>query len=114
MSDCLFCKMVSGEISPDRVMETPSLLAFRDIAPQAPSHILIIPKRHIATINDLLPKDAELVGEMFLMASDIAREQGFSDAGYRVLMNCNRDGGQAVYHIHLHLLAGRQLHWPPG
>jgi len=114
MSNCLFCKMVAGEIAPDKVMETDELLAFRDIAPQAPAHILIIPKKHIATMNDLTEEDAGLVGKMMLMARDIALKEGFAESGYRVVMNCNADGGQAVYHIHLHLFAGRAMSWPPG
>ncbi len=114
MSDCLFCKMVAGEIKPDVVSESEQLLAFRDIAPQAPTHILIIPKRHIATLNDLTAEEGELVGSMILMARQIAADQGLAKRGYRLLFNCNADGGQAVYHIHLHLLGGRKLGWPPG
>ncbi len=114
MSDCLFCKMASGEISPDKVMESDDLLAFRDIAPQAPTHILIIPKRHIETTNDLGAEDARLVGGMVLMAREIAAAQGLDENGYRLVFNCNADGGQAVYHIHLHLLGGRAMGWPPG
>ncbi len=114
MSDCLFCKMVAGEIKPDVVSESEQLLAFRDIAPQAPTHILIIPKRHIATLNDLTAEEGELVGSMILMARQIAADQGLAERGYRLLFNCNADGGQAVYHIHLHLLGGRKLGWPPG
>lgn len=114
MSDCLFCKMVAGEIKPDVVSESEQLLAFRDIAPQAPTHILIIPKRHIATLNDLTSEEGELVGSMILMARQIAADQGLAERGYRLLFNCNADGGQAVYHIHLHLLGGRKLGWPPG
>lgn len=114
MTDCLFCKMVNGEIAPDKLVETEDLLAFRDIAPQAPAHILIIPKKHIATINDIEEEDAGLVGSMFVLAKEIAKREGFDEAGYRVVMNCNENGGQAVYHIHLHLLGGRSMRWPPG
>lgn len=114
MTDCLFCKMVNGEIAPDKLAETEDLLAFRDIAPQAPAHILIIPKKHIATINDIEEEDAGLVGSMFVLAKEIAKREGFEEAGYRVVMNCNENGGQAVYHIHLHLLGGRSMRWPPG
>ena len=114
MSDCLFCKMVAGEIKPNIVFETPKLLAFRDLHPQAPTHVLVIPKRHIATINDLNPEDAQLAGEMLLAAKTIAQQDGFAQSGYRTVMNCNADAGQSVFHIHLHVLGGRTLHWPPG
>jgi histidine triad (HIT) family protein len=114
MSDCLFCKMAAGEIKPDVVYETDRLLAFRDIDPKAPTHILIIPKRHISTINDITAEDAALIGELYLAAKEIASQEGLAEPGYRVVMNCNEQGGQAVYHIHLHLLGGRQMEWPPG
>ncbi len=114
MSDCLFCKMVSGEIKPDTVMETDDVLAFRDIAPQAPTHILIIPKKHISTINDITDEDTELLGKLYQVAKQVAAQEGLAEPGYRTVMNCNSDGGQAVYHIHLHLLGGRQMGWPPG
>ena len=114
MSDCLFCKMVSGEIQPDVVHETDEVLAFRDINPQAPTHILIIPKRHISTINELEPGDATLIGNIYLAAKEIAAQEGIAESGYRTLFNCNKDGGQDVYHIHLHLLGGRRMTWPPG
>jgi len=112
MSDCLFCKMVDGIIKPDMVFEDDHLLAFRDINPQAPVHILIIPKRHIATLNQL--DDALLAGQMLLAASKIAAQEGLSETGYRTVFNCNKHGGQEVYHLHLHLLGGRQMVWPPG
>lgn len=114
MTDCLFCKMVSGEIKPDTVMETDDVLAFRDISPQAPTHILIIPKKHISTINDITDEDTEVMGKLFQVAKEVAAQEGLAEPGYRTVMNCNSDGGQAVYHIHLHLLGGRQLGWPPG
>ena len=114
MNDCLFCKMVSGEIEPDVVFEDDDVLAFNDIQPQAPTHILVIPKRHIATLNDAGASDTALLGKLSTVAAGLAAQHGFADDGYRVVMNCNRDGGQAVYHIHLHLLGGRQLQWPPG
>lgn len=114
MTDCLFCKMVQGEIEPDKVYETETLLAFRDINPQAPSHVLVIPRQHIATLNDLEPGHAGLVGEMVLAAKEIAAREGYQERGYRIVMNCNRDGGQAVFHIHLHVLGGRHMQWPPG
>ena len=112
MADCLFCKMVAGDIKPDAVYEDDHVLAFRDISPQAPVHILVIPKQHVATLNEL--DDAALAGHILLTATKIAQQQGFAEAGYRTVFNCNQDGGQAVYHLHLHLLAGRQMHWPPG
>jgi histidine triad (HIT) family protein len=112
MTDCLFCKMVDGVIPADIVYEDESLLAFRDIHPQAPLHVLIIPKRHIATLNAL--DDAVLGGKLLQTAAKIAAEQGYADSGYRTVINCNEDGGQTVHHLHLHLLAGRAMHWPPG
>lgn len=114
MSDCLFCKMVSGEIKPDVVFEDDAVLAFRDVNPQAPTHVLVIPKTHLATLNDLNDEHAELVGKMFLAAKRIAGAEGLAERGYRTVMNCNAEAGQSVYHIHLHVLAGRPMHWPPG
>lgn len=112
MNDCIFCKMVAGNIQPDIVYQDDKVLAFRDINPQAPVHILIIPKQHVATLNDL--DDAELAGHILLTAAKIAKQEGVAETGYRTLFNCNQAGGQEVYHLHLHLLAGRQMHWPPG
>jgi histidine triad (HIT) family protein len=112
--DCLFCKMGSGEIHPDIVYQDDEVLAFRDLNPQAPVHILIIPRRHIPTLNDVGPEDAGLVGKLFLTARRVAEQEGVAEAGYRTLFNCNAQGGQEVFHIHLHLLGGRQMHWPPG
>lgn len=114
MSDDLFLKIINREIPADIVYETDDLLAFRDISPQAPLHVLIIPKQHIRTINDLGDEHSELVGKLFLAAAEIAQNEGIAEDGYRVVMNCNGAGGQAVYHIHLHLLGGRQMGWPPG
>jgi len=114
MSDCLFCKMVSGEIEPDTVYEDDEVMAFRDISPQAPTHVLVIPKQHIATLNDLDSDNAAVLGKMAFVASQLAKQEGFAEQGYRTVMNCNADGGQAVFHIHLHLLGGRPLGWPPG
>ena len=114
MSECLFCKMVSGTIKPTTVFESPNILAFRDIYPHAPTHVLVIPKRHISTINDLNPEDAELAGEMLLAAKTVALQDGIAQSGYRTVMNCNADAGQSVFHIHLHVLGGRALSWPPG
>lgn len=112
MTDCLFCKMVAGVIKPDVVFEDDSVLAFRDINPQAPVHILIIPKRHIATLNDL--NDALLAGQLLQTAVNLAKQESLSEEGYRTVFNCNKRGGQEVYHLHLHLLGGRQMIWPPG
>jgi len=114
MSDDLFLKIINREIPADIVYETDEVLAFRDINPQAPFHVLIIPKEHIPTINDLDSDHAELVGKLFLAAAELANREGIAEEGYRVVMNCNQAGGQAVYHIHLHLLGGRQMGWPPG
>jgi histidine triad (HIT) family protein len=114
MTDCLFCKMVAGEIQPDVVFEDDDVFAFRDVNPQAPLHVLVIPKTHIATTNDLNAENAGLVGKMVLAARQIAMDEGVADPGYRMVMNCNSDAGQSVYHIHLHVLGGRPMHWPPG
>jgi histidine triad (HIT) family protein len=114
MADNLFDKIIRREIPADIVFENDDILAFRDINPQAPVHVLIIPKRHIPTINDLGESDAELVGRLVLVARAIAAEEGLSDDGYRLVFNCNEHGGQSVFHIHLHLLGGRSMSWPPG
>lgn len=113
-AECLFCKMVSGQIKPNSVYEDNDVLAFRDINPQAPVHVLVIPKKHIATLNDLGEDDETLVGKLFLTAARIAKESGVAESGYRTVMNCNADAGQSVFHVHLHLLGGRFLRWPPG
>lgn len=110
----LFTRIINREIPANIVYENDKVLAFRDIHPQAPHHILIIPKQEISTLNDLDASTAPLVGEMFLAAKEIARDLGVDQDGFRVVMNCNRDGGQTVFHIHLHLLAGRAMQWPPG
>ena len=114
MSEDLFLKIINREIPADIVYESDDVLAFRDINPQAPTHILIIPKEHIRTMNDLDPSHSELVGQLSLVARELAEREGIAEDGYRVVMNCNQAGGQAVYHIHLHLLGGRQMGWPPG
>jgi histidine triad (HIT) family protein len=114
MSDCLFCKMVSGDIQPDLLYSDEHVLAIRDINPQAPFHALVIPREHIATLNDLTPLHAAVVGHMYLAARQLAQEHGFAADGYRTVINCNRLAGQTVYHLHLHVLAGRAMHWPPG
>jgi histidine triad (HIT) family protein len=114
MSNCLFCKIVSGDTPASIVREDEELVAFNDINPQAPLHALIIPRRHIATLNDLGDGDDQLMGRMLRFAAAIAAERGYADRGYRTVFNCNREAGQSVFHIHLHLLAGRGLGWPPG
>ena len=114
MSDCLFCKMISGEIQPDTVYEDDEILGFRDINPQAPTHVLVVPKTHIATINDLQDKHVDLIGKLFLAAKKIAHDEGIAEEGYRTLINCNAGAGQTVFHIHLHVLGGRPMEWPPG
>ncbi len=114
MSDCLFCKMVAGEIQPDIVYEDDDVLAFRDVNPQAPVHVLVIPKQHISTINDLQPEQNELMGKLYQAARQVAQQEGINERGYRTLVNCNAEAGQTVFHIHMHLLGGRPMGWPPG
>ena len=114
MSDCLFCKILEGEIPCDRVYENDQVIAFRDVNPQAPTHILVIPRKHISTVNDLTPDDKNIVGEMILAAQVIAKQEGIEESGYRLIMNCNEGAGQTVFHIHLHILGGRRMNWPPG
>ena len=114
MSQCLFCRIAAGEIPANILYSDEDVLAFRDINPQAPLHALVIPRKHIATINDLPADDAALVGKLFLAAKQVAKEAGYAEDGYRVVMNCGLDAGQTVFHIHLHVLAGRALSWPPG
>lgn len=113
MTDTIFSKIISREIPADIIYEDDLALAFNDINPQAPSHFLVIPKKAIATINDIQPEDKELVGHLYWVAAQIAKQQGFSEQGYRAVMNCNEYGGQTVYHIHLHVLAGKPMGWPP-
>ena len=114
MADCLFCKIVAKEIPASLVFEDDQLLAFNDINPQGPTHVLIVPKRHIATLNDLAKGDDELVGAMVRRAAAIARDRGIQAGGFRTVFNTNKDAGQTVFHIHLHLIGGRGLAWPPG
>ena len=114
MSDCLFCRIITGDIKGSVVHEDGDLVAIKDINPQAPLHVLIIPREHIATINDLRPENDALVGSMLRAAAALAKQHGYSERGYRTVFNCNREAGQSVFHIHLHLLAGRTLNWPPG
>ena len=111
---CLFCKIAAGDIPATSVFEDPEIIAFRDINPQAPIHLLVIPKRHIATIDDADTKDEQLLGRMLLTAKKLAKSEGLSEAGYRLVFNVNAGGGQVIYHIHLHILGGRQMMWPPG
>lgn len=112
--DCLFCKIVAGDIPADIIHESDTVVGFRDISPQAPTHVLLIPRRHISTINDLEHGDREVIGDLYLAAKAVAAAEGLSEPGYRVVMNCNEGAGQSVFHIHLHLLGGRGLSWPPG
>ena len=114
MSDCLFCRMVAGEIPVKKLFEDDDLIAIEDINPQAPLHVLLIPKTHIATLNDLAPEHDTLIGRLFRRASALAKERGYAERGFRTIFNTNREAGQSVFHIHLHLLAGRSLGWPPG
>jgi len=112
--DCLFCKIVSGEIDADIVYSDDNVLAFRDVKPQAPTHVLVIPRKHVSTINDLEDSDAAVPGRLVIAAKKIARQEGLSEKGYRIAMNCMEGAGQSVFHIHLHLLGGRKFSWPPG
>lgn len=114
MTDCLFCKIRDGEIPCDIIYEDEHVLAFFDVNPQAPLHLLIIPRKHIATVNDISDDDEPVMGRMFAAAKIIAAQQGVSADGYRLVVNCNRKAGQSVFHIHMHLLAGRAMNWPPG
>ena len=114
MADCLFCKIVAGQIPATIVFQDDHVVAFRDITPRAPTHVLIVPRRHIASLNDLVADDDALVGEMVRAAATIATKEGLADRGYRTVFNCNADAGQTVFHIHLHLLGGRTMAWPPG
>lgn len=112
--ECIFCNIIAGKTPANIIYQDSSVIAFDDLFPKAPQHKLIIPRKHIATTNDLVPEDENLVGHMIMVASKLAKEYGIAVSGYRILLNCNEDGGQAVYHMHLHLLGGRSLRWPPG
>ena len=114
MTDCLFCKIIAGEIPSAIVHQDDSLVTFKDINPKAPLHVLIVPRTHIVSLNDLAPGDDVLVGSMFRRAAALAKEHGYHERGYRTVFNTNREAGQSVFHIHLHLLAGRGFTWPPG
>ncbi|MDX2423341.1 MAG: histidine triad nucleotide-binding protein [Amphritea sp.] len=111
--DCLFCKIINNEIPAEIIYEDDRVIAFNDINPQAPTHALVIPRKHIATLNDITPEDCDLVGHMVMVAGKIAEQQGFAADGYRTVFNCNTHGGQTVYHIHLHVLGGKPMGWPP-
>lgn len=113
-SSCLFCDIIERKVPATIIYETENLIAFDDIHPKAPVHKLIIPRKHIATLNDLTQEDSALMGELFLAAQHLAKELDIAEAGYRVVMNCNAGAGQVVFHVHLHLLGGRNLNWPPG
>jgi histidine triad (HIT) family protein len=112
--DCLFCKILSGEIPAELVYESDTAVAFRDINPHAPTHVLVIPRKHISTINDIGEDDQAMIGSLFTAAKKIAEQEGIAEDGYRVVMNCNEGAGQSVFHIHLHMLGGRPMGWPPG
>jgi histidine triad (HIT) family protein len=112
--DCLFCKIANGEIPATLIHQDDQVVAFRDINPQAPVHALVIPRRHITTLNDLEATDKTLLGHMVMTAQQLAEKDGIAESGFRLVMNCNREGGQTVYHVHLHVLGGRGMHWPPG
>ena len=112
--ECLFCRIVEGTLSSKKLYEDQDLFAIEDINPQAPTHILIFPKRHIVTSLDFTDDDKEMIGTIFLLANRLAKERGIAESGYRVTLNCNADGGQTIYHLHFHLMGGRRFRWPPG
>jgi len=114
MAECLFCKIINREINATIVYEDDRIVAFNDITPQGPTHVLVVPRRHIPTLNDLEPGDDQLVGELIRRAAAIAKSKGIAAGGYRTVFNTNHDSGQTIFHIHLHLIGGRALHWPPG
>jgi histidine triad (HIT) family protein len=114
MTSCIFCRIASGDIPSTVVYEDEHVVGFRDLNPQAPTHVLVVPRRHIATLNDIDAADAELVGRMYLAAKAVAAADGIAEPGYRTVFNCNADAGQTVFHLHLHVLGGRIMDWPPG
>lgn len=114
MTDCIFCKITAGEIPAEIVLENDHIIVFRDLSPQAPTHLLAIPRSHIATLNQAQANDAQTLGHLFLAAREVAAQLGFADDGYRTVLNCGEGAGQTVFHIHLHILAGRTFSWPPG
>jgi histidine triad (HIT) family protein len=114
VADCLFCKIVEGKIPAKKVYEDDDVVAFDDIQPQAPVHVLVIPKKHVATLNDLAPEDDAVAGKLLRVAARIAKERGISERGWRATVNVNKDAHQLVFHVHLHLMGGRGFTWPPG
>ncbi len=114
MNDCLFCKILEGDIPTHLVYQDDQVIAFNDINPQAPIHLLVIPRKHISTLNEITDADTPIVGHMVKIAQQLAQANNLDEKGYRMVMNCNEHGGQTIFHIHLHLLGGRQLQWPPG
>jgi histidine triad (HIT) family protein len=112
--DCIFCQIVAGERKGKVVYQDDEIVAFRDINPQAPVHVLLVPRKHIVSVNDLTEEDSRLIGRMFLVAREVAASEGINERGYRLVINTNREAGQSVYHLHLHLLGGRRMSWPPG
>ncbi len=114
MPDCLFCQIVEGKIPAKKVYEDDDVVAFDDIQPQAPVHVLVIPKKHVATLNDLSPQDDAVAGKLFRVAAQLAKQRGIADRGWRATVNVNRDAHQLVFHVHLHLMGGRPFGWPPG
>ena len=114
IDDCLFCKIIRGEIPADKVYEDDKVLAFRDINPQAPTHVLIIPKKHIATVHEVAPEDGEFMNAMIAAAQKVAELEGLEKDGYRLVINCQEGAGQTVFHLHMHIVGGRSLQWPPG
>ena len=114
MADCIFCRIAKKETASDIVLESDDVVAFRDISPRAPTHIVLIPRRHIPKLLDLETGDEALVGKLVQAANELARKEGIAESGFRLIANCNRDAGQSVDHLHFHLLGGRAMHWPPG
>ena len=114
MTDCVFCRIAAGDMEPQIILETESVLAFHDLNPVAPRHALVIPRRHIATLDDTVPEDREVLGDVMLAGAEVARKLDLEKEGYRTVMNCGHGAGQSVYHIHLHVLGGRNFSWPPG
>jgi histidine triad (HIT) family protein len=114
MDNCIFCKIIQGKMNAEKVFEDDQIVVIRDIAPVAPMHLLLIPKKHVANSLDLQPEDGPLISRIFQVAASLARDNGYADSGFRIVNNNNRGAGQTVFHLHFHLLAGRQMHWPPG
>lgn len=114
MDNCIFCKIIKGEIPSEKIYEDDLVLSFKDISPEAPKHVLIIPKKHIVSLNNIQQEDAKIIGHIFMVAKEIVKKLGIDETGYRIVSNCGEEGGQTVGHIHFHLLGGRMLQWPPG